>query len=297
MYNKTFKGVLLLLVFCHSIFLFGQSKRDFKVFAVSDNYNNEVKNFIKNNSALESIKILKGFQIDPYKNGEININSIRKNLAKMYPKSDASGVLCLNIENKQYQNLKNFGTNTNEYKHAIIELNKMISTVRKFRPNLKIGIYGMPFRFYYSAQNKPNMNKALDGLLRNCDYLFPSMYILFTNSEIGEQKNLEYLNDNLEVALEYGERLKKDVVPFVWYGIHTNNKKFGSQLIPKETMMKFVDHMKSYSRSGNNIKGIVWWDGQVTENATNPRLLNNEKKVLDKNSIILDYMSDFISTF
>src|SRR5690606_12568763 len=116
--------------------------------------------------------------------------------------------------------------NSVRFKNAEKQFIDLLRYIKGVRPNLKIGIYGIPFRTYYPSQLKWNGDRKFDRLMSMSDIVFPSLYIIYPDKEKGKDANEQYLKDNLDVAFSYGERFNKPVIPFIWYIVHPNNKKY-----------------------------------------------------------------------
>jgi len=169
----------------------------------------------------------------------------------------------------------------------------MINLIKELRPNVKVGIYGIPFRTYYSSQHRWNANDKLDYILSLTDIIFPSLYILFPDKERGVELNDSYFKQNLDTAFDYAERLRKPVIPFVWYIVHTNNKKFGGELLGKSEMKRYLEYVRNYRRSSFKVQGIVWWETPtpyINQTIKAPSHLNDEKIPLENDVILREYI-------
>lgn len=230
------------------------------MYVFKDRYDDQTKAYIDSNSFFKEIKLLGGYMIDPSKKNTVNLESVLVHLEKLYPNPDDDGVLCVNLENKLYHNIRNLPPFDSEFTRSIGKFNELITFIRSHRPNLKIGIYGIPFRTYYASQNKWNEKNKHDVLLSNVDIIFPSLYILFPDKQIGVKSNLNYFKQNLDTALSYGDRLGKPVVPFIWYMINPGNRKYGGELLSISEMERYLGFILSYSSYGQTIDGFVWWE-------------------------------------
>jgi hypothetical protein len=280
---------VILLAACLSVF--SQKEMGFSVFVFKSRYDSTGKKYIEDNNIFRKIDYLGGYMIDPGKKGVIDLESVRKYVKKIYPRSDDTGTLCINLENRLYQNLKTSKPESEEYEEAIREFRQMLITIRVLRPKIKMGIYGFPFRVYYPSQNKHNADSKLDPILSLTDYLFPSLYILYPDKQRSSTANNLYFEQTLDAAFEYAARLNKPVVPFVWYLVHPNNKIHGFRLLEKDEMKRYISYISNYKPSGESIKGIVWWE-------TPTPYLNNsiktdpetEKTELNSTVILREYM-------
>lgn len=234
----------------------------FSLYVFKDRYEEAGKEFIENESIIDDIKLLGGYMIDPEKKGVINLDRVRYHLVDLFPRPDDAGVLCINLENKLYQDLKNFDKKSYSFRRAEDEFSRLLSFIKEIRPNLRIGIYGIPFRTFFEGQSKWNDDNKFDKIISLTDIIFPSLYILYPDHERGAESNNRYFDRNLEVAFDYGYRLKKPVIPFIWYIVNPGNKRFGGELLTDDEMLRYVKYITTYrSRfQGKRVNGIVWWE-------------------------------------
>ncbi len=178
-----FEIVLLILVFKLS----SAQSNDFNIYVRKNMYS--IENYFNENSVFKYYNVLGENYIDPEKKGGINDESICKGLKLLYPGEDASGYLVIDIENKVMKDFKNYSLNSSQYMEAVAKLKELLSLVRKLRPNLKISFYGLPFRVYFASQNAWNESNKLDQVLSLCDFITPSLYILYPDAEKGVEAN------------------------------------------------------------------------------------------------------------
>jgi hypothetical protein len=250
---------LSIFLFLFAITIKSQVSQEFKIYYAPSLYNVEVQNLLQNNVNFKEYRLMLGIHIDPKKQGVIDREVFERNIIKFYPNTNSTGVLCLDLENKLFENLKNCKKESKDYKQAEAAFIWMVNTVKTMRPNLKIGIYGLPVRVYY-LNSKEFDPKKFDKIFLSCDYIFPSLYTMYLDKQVGRVRNEKYLKDNLEIALGYGLRLHKPVIPFVWNLVHPSNKKDGGALIDKSEMLKNILFVKNFKFKGLSAHGIVWWD-------------------------------------
>ncbi|MBW8330533.1 MAG: hypothetical protein K0M40_00815 [Prolixibacteraceae bacterium] len=275
----------------------GQGKDSFHIYVLEKRYDENGEHFIKNNGLLKKIDLIGGYMIDPKERGLIDLESIKIYLNKLYPQADDEGVLCLNIENRLYNNLKKHDSGTKEFNEAILGLSKMVEYVKGYRPNLKVGIYGLPFRFYYPSQKTWDKGAKLDSLLSKTDYIFPSLYVLYPDKQKGIEANNKYWKENLDSAFDYADRLKKPVIPFIWYIVTIGNKKFGGELLGQNEMVRYLNFIKEYkSKNYNTVKGVVWWESSKNIFVENVKQASHLKENIELNSskILSTYIGSFI---
>ena len=246
-------------------FLVGDSKQnddELPFYTVYKYYDETTKKLLRA-KGVEDYTILMRAHIDPKNTGDFDENIFVNSIHKFFPNEKDNSLLCLDLENKLFEDLKKEKGNP-EYKHAIERFIKMVSLAKKLRPHLKIGIYGLPFRVFWEHTRVWNEGGKLDPLLQNCDVIFPSLYVLYPAKEIGLKKNLLYLEENLQCALEVGARLKKPVIPFIWNVVHPSNRRHGGELVDVDELLEYVNLIRSYTYKNEKVKGIIWWEPDPT---------------------------------
>lgn len=255
--------IIALLVFWQSAF--SQQK---KIYVFKDRYNRSEQNFIdQNSSRFTEIKVMTGNSL--LTNRSVDLKKVEQSLMKLYPSTNATGVLCLDLENPSFNHLKGHNItrakkmSDNQFKVAEDEFIKLIRFIKSKRPKLQVGYFGMPFRVFDESGRRAGSPGSLDNILKEADILMPSVYMPYPASHSGLDANLKFLDVNLKAALECGARLNKPVLPFVWYFVFSPEEKFSYEILPKEEMRTYMDYIFSYSSTGNEVDGIIWWDSAV----------------------------------
>lgn len=271
----------------------------FSIYVFEGRYNESGREFVKKHDKLTNIKILTGYMIDPKKRNVLDLISVSDHLLRISPHKSDNSVLCINIENKLFDDLRTYEKHTLAFKNAEDEFGKMIDLIRELRPNLKIGIYGIPFRTYYSSQIRWNDDCKLDNVLAMTDIIFPSLYILYPDKEKGIKANDDYFLQNLDTAFDYADRLGKSVIPFVWYIVHSNNRLYGGELLGKNEMKRYIDYIRDYrSYLNGKVDGVVWWESSISsfnKNVRHAAHLEDDVTELDRNVILREYIQHVFS--
>lgn len=232
----------------------------FKIYVFPDRYGEKAKVFFRDNGILSATLQTQGAIVSPGKD-VVNHSKVSRFLAGRFPDVNDTGVVVLDWESGPYKQLMYHNADEQVFKEAAQKWIDLIREVKRQRPNLKVGVYGMPFRAFNDWQkNKFNQPGKLTDLLREVDFIAPSLYILYPDEQIGHKRNLQYLKDNLDFALAYGKELDKPVIPFVWHRIHGSNKAYGNDIIPKKVFTEYVDYIASYSSNGYMASGVFWYD-------------------------------------
>jgi hypothetical protein len=112
-------------------------------------------------------------------------------------------------------------------------------------------------------------------------------------------KNKAYLEKNLKTAFEYGNRLNKPVIPFVWYMVPSADKKQKREILKKQEMVNYMKLVRHYMWKGNKVKGIFWWEqsGELPEGGKKlmKSLESYSKTSSKKDLIIKEYTKEFLN--
>lgn len=254
--------------------LYGQST--FEIYGFTYRYGPKSLEYFKNNNVvITNILTPKAIQdpLNPQNDTTISPATIEQYLLKTYPNPAASGLLVINWESSVFKNLRDYPVTDSRYKYAEGQWRALIHEVRKSRPRLRIGIYAIPFRMWGSYQLANfNLPGKYDNLLSLVDFIAPSIYMQFADEEVGHERNIQYIKDNLDAALIYGKRLNKPVYPFIWHRIHPLNTVYGSELLQINVLTSYVKFIANYSLNDYKSSGICMWES--VGQSTNPTYLN-----------------------
>lgn len=275
----------------------GQRQSDFKFYTFYDRYDHETKSYLKNNGYVEAT-LITPFYIDPHKKNKAELVYVKRFIERTFPEKNQSGVCVVNWEDKPYQDMINFKKSDKSFIQASAEFEKVVSYIKELRPNLKVGVYGFPVRVVSEGMEKLSADNKFDALFRVCDFISPSLYLMYTDEEKGHEWNLNYFSRNLDLAKSYAKRLGKPVIPFVWSKIHPSNKVSGMKPIPVEVMKSYLEFIHHYDN--NMVAGVFWWDPKPQAGNSNvsekAQLSSSSKeKSIDEKSIselILEYTGE-----
>jgi hypothetical protein len=223
-------------------------------------YSKNVRDYLLQNNCSEA-HLLTQSMIDPDKDQQPDLDVVKKYTAELYPEANATGLFVVDWEAQAFNDLRKYDKNDSRFKAAEAAYIRLVNSIKEYRPGLKVAVYGLPFRFFSNAQRVQDGDNKLDGLLSKCDVLTPSLYIMYPNEEVGEQRNMDYLKQNMDQFLIYGARLKKPVIPFFWYKVHPGNKKYGMTVMTQDKVQKYLTLLSTYSNQAGKINGIIWWEG------------------------------------
>lgn len=179
---------------------------------------------------------------------EINLNRLEK-IAQQLPQTEVP--IILDIEIWDVHTANDVEANKNIDKYILV-----IDTLKKIRPDLKFGYYGvLPNRDYWSPitndprkiQDWNRINKRLRKLAEHVDVICPSLYTFYDDFK-GWKK---YAIENIRRAHEYG----KPVYPFLWPQYHDSNNVLGGKFLPSTIWQEQLTLVY------DNADGIIIWGG------------------------------------
>lgn len=257
---------------------------------------------------IQTAKLLTSTAIDPKGQGIIDTFDIKRYLTLFYPDSLSKGICVINIEDSVFYNLR-LDSSIPQFREAEKRFILILKIVKKIRPNVSFGIYGIPFGVYYPEQTKYNQGGKFDKLFGYCDFIAPSFYINYSDQQIGHVRNINYLQTNLQIALNYSGRLNRPVIPFIWELIHPSNKEFGGTIIPKDEYLDFANFLINYVYKGISIKGLFLWNPGVPSpvyynqsfrkqtRRMNEKPINaipDDNAIRNRDSLIIDYYNGIL---
>lgn len=178
-----------------------------------------------------------------------------RTITKLYPNKNQSGMAVLDWEGVAFDNLIKNKDVSNASK---IQFEQAIKKAKALRPNVKWSFYGLPTRnFWNPDQNWKSKNLDLISLFSNFDFIAPSIYIFYPLNEVKETLQNKYIDSNIQLAKEIGQKVGKPVYPIVNHRYHPSNKKYGNQLVSKELFSYYISRIV-----GNQIDAIIWWQSE-----------------------------------
>lgn len=207
---------------------------------------------VKNESFFVPMIILYRQQLFPRSNEEIDVEHL-KNIAQKLPHTEIPVIL--DIEHWNVYTMDDVEANQNIDKYILV-----IDTMKKARPDLKFGYYGvLPNRDYWApVSNSPQkmaawkaINQRLKRLAEHVDVVCPSLYMFYDDMNGWEK----YAIENIKYAREYG----KPVYPFIWPQYHESNKILGGQYLDKNIWLNQIQVISQKS------DGIIIWGGYKQE--------------------------------
>lgn len=239
-----------------------QQRQPFRIYVFTARYSEGTRKYIEDHHYL-SAHMLPQRMIDRDNDLNIETDSVVKYLNFLYPDRNDTGMCVIDWEGKGGKNLMLNDPGSAEFIKTEAKFLQLVKLVRDTRPYVRVGFYGLPFRVFNPSQQKYNSGNKLDRLLSKCDFIAPSLYIMYPDAQIGRGRNMDYLKQNLDNAFEYASRLNKPVIPFVWYKIHPGNKIYGNMIISKDEIERYLSFIGDYRYGKSRIDAIVWWETSI----------------------------------
>ncbi|EFK33067.1 Uncharacterised protein [Chryseobacterium gleum] len=181
---------------------------------------------------------------------------------------------------------------------------KVLRFAKKARPNIKFGLYAIPFTSVWSPNDEfyAKQNKFAP-LLKECDIFFPSLYTFYSNPA-AVLANGNYLENNLNGLIKLGVAYKKPVYVFMWHRYHNSNEKDGMKEISDKIWKEQMETVASQNVNGKFVDGILWWGADAyfyerpeAENmrkefkgTLNNFISHNDESIIRKAKIIKDVL-------
>ncbi len=221
-------------------------------------YDKSIRAALDENKQFESYYLITPGYFDKNGDNEIEVELLERTLTAWFPDKNDDSYLVIDWEKQYFKDLKDELASSPAFLKAKNGFIELIEHIRIIRPNLKLAIYGVPYRFNYDFQRVKD-NQKFDSLLLHCDFIAPSLYIPFEEPR-NSSRNKSFLANNLKDAIEISLRIDKPVIPFVWYMYSGAFENTQGRFISKDIMLGHLDFIQSYRHRNSGISGVLWWD-------------------------------------
>jgi hypothetical protein len=278
---------------------------DFEIYMDVGKMDSNFYNFIEERNFLINERLTMSM-INPKQDGCAQLDIVKKYIDIKFPEKLAEGVCVIDWEGKAISNLKKFTKGDNTEVNQMQEYIKIVDTMKAMRPNLKIGIYNIPFRNY--SKDKVAFNPydytRLYPLLRKTDIINPSPYKPYSVAQVGEKSNNKYFEDYIQQALRIKNDINKPVLAYIAMRYYNANSPDNKKLIPPQEFKADLKHMLKTKVDGKNIDGFILWNGdrwsfedklekknEKNENNLKNKFLDQHFLLLRKYSLIIDSLN------
>jgi hypothetical protein len=198
--------------------------------------------------------------IDPTHDGLLDDDLLKKRIKELFPASNASGICVLNWETPTMERVAALKLDPDVYQKQVAEMVRALKIAKALRPRVKWGYYGLNIQeYYYRNDSWRSRTEGFLPVMEASDILFPSLYKFYPYSINGYAFEESYAKENIDLILQYGARLSKPVMPFVWPRFHDADPKFGLQSIPDKEWTDHIGFLAKPNAKGQQISGIVMW--------------------------------------
>jgi hypothetical protein len=230
------------------------------------------------NYSIKQLMVFDGRYIDPKNSGFIDSVTLSNAIITHFPIAEATGIGLLDLEDENYKSLRKEGKSDVLFDQALGQFLKMIRIAKGLRPNVKWGIYNIPFNTYWDKTELwKNQQTFLDPLFREVDIFTPALYDFYpANVDWADDK--AYFTDNIKVALKLGKEYNKPVIPYIWHRWHESNPNVGLQLID---INEFDQNLQWITKTGYEntfVSGLIWFDAYSYFYHIKPGLKNLDRQ-------------------
>jgi len=242
---------------------FSQVAPSFDIFILPYRFSDKSMNYFRANGfETKNVRIMTQGNIKDSRDNSFDPDKVKKFILRFYPDVNSNAKLVLDWESDPFKALRDHPENDNRFKAAERKFIGLVDYIKRMRPNLKLSYYSLPNRTWSEGQSaKQNPAGKYDNIMAKLDFVSPSLYLLYTDEEVGHERNLKYMKDNLDVAMAYGRKFSIPVYPFLWHRVHANSPLYPKQIVQKDVYASYFKFVRDYSYKGTEIKGVYLWDG------------------------------------
>lgn len=233
-------------------FIIIAQKNNAQTLFIANSTSGPIDNFIKINK-IKRIDFI--YQNSFVTNDSYDEAKLLKTIDYMFPNKNQSGMAILDWEGPTFANLSNSGKKGESCRKQFIAA---IKKAKQLRPNIKWSYYGIPTREFWNMNDVwKRRNYSLESIVKNCDFLAPSIYIFYSLDEVESSMHYSYIDKNVSLAREMGAKFNKKVYMLVNHRFHPSNKSLGNQLVPDNLFKLYIERIIQ-----DGVLNIVWWNSE-----------------------------------
>lgn len=250
--NCRFLRSSLVMFFC----LFSSCINAQKYFVNQNNiYNNEEINELYIRGA-EKYRIMVNYTIDRDNDGKIDTDNVERFLLNGFTPTERT-LLIINWEGPLFDNFIYYRKNHPKFIEAESRFLELIAMIRRLRPRVKVGFYGVPFRNYNPKIKVFSDYDKFDKIIRRLDVLAPSMYIPY------DRKGYQIQRDKgVSLLKNLYKKYNKEVIPVVWNTYYPNRQGDRVFIEPSVFRQELNSIYRSFGSKG--MSGFVLWEPDNT---------------------------------
>lgn len=201
---------------------------------------------------------------DPSDEGTLDENKLRAAIRREIPYNSNFKLGILDWEGKTIRKLSVLSSKSQEFKKLQANFIRAIKIAKEERPNLKWSFYDIPMRRYFTKNQTWNReSQKLLSILKECDFISPSLYMIYPK-KLEKSKGVDgYIEYNLNLCFEMAKKIKKPVIPFVWHRTIDHDKKTGYGLISPEDFNIYIKDVTRQRSNGDRVSGVIWWNSKT----------------------------------
>ncbi|WP_367329740.1 hypothetical protein [Sphingobacterium multivorum] len=244
---------VLIIVLSVPVSTFGQ-----KLLFLKDSNSLGQKQFVLNNNISTYEIINQGsFVTDEV----LDEGRLKKEVIKHFPNIKSEGYGVLDWEGLAMETLVH-QKDIKKLDFYIGQFVRALKIVKSMRPLVKWSFYALPFRSYnIFNESFIQKNYRLAEIIKEQDFIAPSLYIFYIDDS-AKTANSKYIQKNIKLALEMGQRFGKPVYPFIWQRVHPNNKINGDQLVPIPVFKNEIAEILNVKYNNKKVSGLIWWHAE-----------------------------------
>lgn len=205
--------------------------------------------------------------------------ALANRLKELYLSVKSKGICYIDTEGEAMTNIMD--SSSVGFQDSLNMFLDILRFCKLYRPNVKFGFYAIPFTTYWDRTEEfYAKNDAIYELINECDYLFPSMYTFYEETEEWvANENENYLIENAQQFIKYN----KPVLAFVMHRFHPSNATYKYKEIQIDIWNRDIKRLLS-----NGADKVVWWgaddyffrQGDIDYDGTEEQFIEyNDKKL------------------
>ncbi|HLT88282.1 MAG TPA: hypothetical protein VKZ57_11875 [Sphingobacterium sp.] len=201
---------------------------------------------------------------DPSDEGTLDENKLRTAIRREIPDNSNFKLGILDWEGKTIRKLSVLSSKSQEFKKLQANFIRAIKIAKEERPNLKWSFYDIPMRRYFSKNQAWNReSQKLLPILKECDFISPSLYMIYPKALEKSNGVDGYIDYNLSLCFDMAKKINKPVIPFVWHRTIDHDKKTGYGLISQGDFKVYIEDITRQRSNGNRVSGVIWWNSKT----------------------------------
>jgi len=257
---------------------------------------NDAQKVLMKNNGIENVFII--YQGSFVNNDGLAVNKrlLERYINKYIPNKLDSGYGILDWEGQFYNTIAWSWNKVppDQYKIILDKYIFVLKYVKMLRTKMKWSIYGIPpWINSTNAEDAVNLTEGLIPLIRELDFLCPSIYLLADGKTIEENFANKYFDANMVYAIKLAKQLRKPVYTCVWHRYSNNS------LVAPTVYKKLINRINTTISDRIKGNGIIWWsceDYLYTLNSKDSIIKNEYINVTDPKAYQMILLKNYIDS-